>query len=248
MEHVLPDGCFELVINLLETPRRLFDRTDPRRATSFQGGWISGAHSEYIVIDTAPGASMIGAHFRPGGASAFFGTSAGEFKDQVVEMEALWGNGARAFRERLLDSRGPGAKFSCLDQFLSGLLRPALPSRARQQATTWAIDHFCRQPDVMTIGKVAEQLGLSHKHFTCRFREQVGITPKLFCRIRRFQQVLAQINSQQAVHWADVASACGYYDQSHLVNDFQAFAGLNPSAYRPLDRDHDSFVPVPERR
>ncbi len=50
-EHVLPEGTFELVIDLRDEPRRLFDRDNPRRDKIFQRGWVSGAHSQYIVID-----------------------------------------------------------------------------------------------------------------------------------------------------------------------------------------------------
>ena len=58
-EHVLPDGTFELIINLQEQPRKLFDREDAARYTSFRRGWLSGAHSEYLVIDALPASSMM---------------------------------------------------------------------------------------------------------------------------------------------------------------------------------------------
>jgi AraC-like DNA-binding protein len=82
---------------------------------------------------------------------------------------------------------------------------------------------------------------VSHKQFIEQFRREVGLTPKLFCRIRRFQEVLGLIHSQKTVNWADVACSCGYFDQAHFVNDFLAFAGLNPSAYldRRLEEDQN---------
>jgi len=60
-KHVLPDGTFELIIDLRETPRKLFDREDGSRYTSFRRGWLSGTHSEYLIIDTLPGFDQ--AHF-----------------------------------------------------------------------------------------------------------------------------------------------------------------------------------------
>jgi AraC-like DNA-binding protein len=89
---------------------------------------------------------------------------------------------------------------------------------------------------------------MSHKHFIQEFREQVGLSPKLFCRIRRFQKILEQINARERLSWAQIACDCGYYDQAHLVNDFQAFGGLNPSAYRGLHEDYASFVAMEESR
>src|SRR5438034_8906977 len=77
-QFVLPDGSFELIINLEDRPRSLFDRSDFRQHRLFRRGWISGAHKEYLVIDALPGSTMIGAHFKPGGAAAFLGFPADE--------------------------------------------------------------------------------------------------------------------------------------------------------------------------
>jgi len=247
-EHVLPDGAFELVINLREEPRKLFDRADSARYSSFRGGWLSGTHAQYIVIDALPGASMIGAHFKPGGAAPFLAPSAAEFQNQVVDMEAVWGTRVHPLRERLLAAPDPAAKFRHLEQFLASLLSVKRLDEKREAGMSWAIGQLSRQSGVQGIGGVAQRMNLSHKHFIAQFRDRVGLNPKLFCRIRRFQQVLAQINAQRAVNWAEVAYGCGYYDQSHLVNDFQAFAGLNPTAYRSLGSDHASFVPIAEGR
>jgi hypothetical protein len=90
-EHVLPDGTFELIINLQETPRKLFHRADSTEHDAFKRGWISGAHSKFLVIDALPRSSMIGVHFKPGGAAAFLGLPAGELAGQVVELDAVWG-------------------------------------------------------------------------------------------------------------------------------------------------------------
>ncbi len=89
---------------------------------------------------------------------------------------------------------------------------------------------------------------MSHKHFIAQFRRHVGLTPKLFCRIRRFQQVLTQVASRRTVEWADVAYSCGYYDQAHFVHDFQRFSGLNPSTYLSERPEYPNFVPVGEAR
>jgi AraC-like DNA-binding protein len=250
MERLLPDGTLELVINLLDGPRKLFDRHDPHRHTDFRRGWLSGTHSRYIEIDTMPGASMIGAHFKPGGARPFLGPSAAEFRDRVVELDAVWDAGAWEMRERLLAAPGPAAKFQCLEQFLLGLLRRSRRVQSdpmRQERIAWVVGKLSRQTDVRTIGATAETIGVSHKHLISQFQDQVGLTPKLFCRIRRFQEVLVRMNGRRVVPWAEVACACGFYDQSHLVNEFQAFAGLNPCAYRSVREDYASFVPMDGR-
>jgi AraC-like DNA-binding protein len=230
-EHVLPDGTFELLINLQETPRKLFDREDPTRHDSFKRAWFSGTHAGYLVIDALPCSSMMGAHFKPGGAAPFLGLPANELSDQVVELDALWAAQAGEWRERLLAATGPHAKFKVFEQLLLGRLHESRGEAAGGNGVTWALERFIRDPHLQNIRSVSKALGVSHKHFIEQFRRRVGMPPKLFCRIRRFQRVLGAIQSAGRVDWADVAYSCGYFDQAHFVNDFRKFAGVNPSRY-----------------
>jgi AraC-like DNA-binding protein len=245
-EHVLPDGTFELVIDLRDEPRKLFDRTNLTRYQAFRRGWLSGTHSEYLVIDALPNSSMIGAHFKPGGAAAFLGVPAHELNDKVIEVEAIWGGSARDLRERLLAAPRPEMKFRLLEDFLMGGFTRMNGAADRSPRVAWALHEFLQQPHVNRISAVADRLGVSHKHFIEEFRKHVGLTPKRFCRIQRFQRVLAQIQRQRTIAWADLACSCGYFDQAHFVNDFHAFAGLNPSVYLRHELDDPNFVPVPD--
>jgi AraC-like DNA-binding protein len=82
-----------------------------------------------------------------------------------------------------------------------------------------------------SIRKIQLDTGFSHTHFIQLFREQVGLTPKLFGRIRRFQMLLGRIDKGLPLNWADAATDCGYFDQAHLIHDFRAFAGVTPLEY-----------------
>ena len=230
-EHVLPDGTFELMINLESRPRKLFDRISPARHQSFRRGWISGAHKEYLVIDALQASTMIGAHFKPGGATALLGLPASELTGRVVELDALWGEGIWEWRDRLLATTGPQRKLALFEQLLTERLAQASPKPSKDRQVSWALTRLMRVPEVPSIRTLTQELGMSHKHFIQQFRGQVGLTPKLFCRIQRFQQVLVELQSGKTVNWADIACGCGYFDQAHFVNDFVAFAGINPSTY-----------------
>lgn len=246
-EHVLPDGTFELIIDLRAEPRRTFDR-ESGCATLFRNAWVSGTHSRYIVIDALPGSSMIGAHFKPGGAAAILGLPADELRDQVVELEGIWGRAGAELREQLLAARGPAAKFAILERALSARLMRHRGDTTQERRVFWARDRLIDRGDALRISDVADQLGISHKHFIDEFRRHVGLTPKLFCRIRRFQDVLARVSGRAPVSWAEVACACGYYDQAHFVHDFRAFSGLTPTRYASSNGlEHVNFVPIDGR-
>ncbi|MEN3338317.1 MAG: hypothetical protein V7647_1993 [Acidobacteriota bacterium] len=87
-------------------------------------------------------------------------------------------------------------------------------------------------------------VGLSERRFIDRFRTEVGLTPKLFCRVRRFQEVVRRVHRARAVNWSSVALSCGYFDQAHFINDFQAFSGLSPTTYLARKGDHQNHVPL----
>ena len=247
-ERVLPDGTFELIINLQDGARRTFDRRTGSE-TLFRDAWFSGAHSQYITIDALPGSSMIGVHFKPGGAAAILGCPAGELRDQVVELDAIWGAAAEELRDGLLSARGPGAKFAILERALFARLAASRCDTMQQRRVFWARDRFIAGADALRVSEVAGQLGVSHKHFIDEFRRHVGLTPKLFCRIRRFQDVLARVSRGAVLDWAGLACACGYFDQAHFVHDFRAFSGLTPTRYaRTSGIEHVNFVPVDDVR
>src|ERR1700689_4778581 len=106
-ERVLPTGEMQIVINLQEDRSWIYDREDTERCQTFRGPLLSGAHSQYQVIGTAEQASIIGVHFRPGGAFPFLRMPAGELRDTSVSLDTLWGAGATDLRDQLLGAATP---------------------------------------------------------------------------------------------------------------------------------------------
>jgi AraC-like DNA-binding protein len=94
------------------------------------------------------------------------------------------------------------------------------------------------------VSDVSGEIGLSPRRFIEVFKQQVGLTPKLFCRVRRFQRVLRRIYRREEVEWADLALSCGYFDQAHFIHDFKAFSGINPTAYVAAGGRHQNHVPI----
>jgi AraC-like DNA-binding protein len=89
-----------------------------------------------------------------------------------------------------------------------------------------------RHAGAVSIAGVCRSSGFTRQHLARRFEEYVGVPPKLFCRIVRFQSLLARVERMEGVDWSAVAIDSGYYDQAHLIGDFREFTGLPPQAYR----------------
>lgn len=191
---------------------------------------------------------MIGAHFKPGGAAAVLGFPAHELRDEVVELDAIWGLAAIDLREALLAARGPRSKFETLEHWLLQRLKSRKLDAREQARVFWARDRLLAA-EPPRIGELATELGISHRRFIDEFRSHVGLTPKRFGRIRRFQHVVAQVAARKSIDWADLAYTCGYFDQAHFAHEFRAFSGFRPSEYlRKAAGEYANFIPVDERR
>lgn len=83
----------------------------------------------------------------------------------------------------------------------------------------------------LRVESLADELRVSRQYLAAQFREQVGLSPKLFARITRFRRAAEEARSQQAVDWAALALDCGYFDQSHLIRDFHDFATTTPEQF-----------------
>ena len=225
-ERVLPTATSELVVALSD------DRVHPV---------ICGAHSESFVIDIASRPALIGVHFKPGTAVPFLKMPANELCNTRVFLDALWGGAAPELRERLLEARTWPARFHVLERALLAQLTG--PTR-RHPAVAFALSAIQAVPHARTIGQLTERIGLSSRRFIEVFSAEVGLTPKLFCRVHRFQQVLAMIERDEHIDWTDVALACGYYDQAHFIHDFRAFSGINPTAYVRVRGPQRNHIPL----
>ncbi|HET8840428.1 MAG TPA: helix-turn-helix domain-containing protein [Ktedonobacteraceae bacterium] len=227
-ERVLPTGTTELVIYLRDDALRLFDKKSYELSQSVTGPMICGAHSEPFIIDTAQKSDVLTVNFKPGGAFPFFGLPASELHNTCISLETLWGSVARDIHDQLREAETPFIKFRVLEKYLLDRL---LCSARRHPAAAFALKRFVQEP-WQPIADVTAQLGVSSKHFIHVFEREVGMTPKLFCRVQRFQRIIHHLKrDQHPVDWIEMALACGYYDQAHFIHDFQVFCGLNPTTY-----------------
>jgi AraC-like DNA-binding protein len=228
-ERLLPMATTEFVVDL---------RDEGRGATA---AIVAGPHSEYSVIDTSAEVSVVGVHFKPGGAFPFFGVPAGELHNLDVSLDTLWGARAMQLREQILAAPTPDAKFDVLERTLLQTARTFV----RHRAVTFALRELSAVSTARTIAEVTEAVGMSQRRFIDRFRNEVGMAPKLFARVQRFQEVVRAVHKLREVDWADVAAACGYFDQAHFIHDFKAFSGFTPSTYFALKSEHQNHVPLP---
>lgn len=227
-ERILPRGTFEIVFNLREDELRIYGPSDQDECRRFAGVVISGPYAGSFMSDTAEEAAILGVHFKPGGAFAVLGLPAGELTNTHVDLRTIWGPAATTLREQLCASSQPIDRFRLLEQTL---LERLFDRPDRHGAIRVGLDVLMRTHGRAKVRDIASAVDLSQRRFIEVFTAEVGLTPKLFGRVQRFQHAVALSRQVTKVDWAQLAVECGYFDQSHLIHEFLEFSGLSPVDY-----------------
>ena len=156
-------------------------------ASASRGGVVSGTYRRFFVIDTAEEASLLGVHFRPGGAFPFFAVPMNELVDTHVDLETLCDRWARELRDRLRAAPTPFAKFRVIERALRARLADQVTHHG---AVSFALDAF-RRSTPTNVRDLCKHIGVSQRRFIEVFKAEVGFAAKLFHRVQRFQQILA---------------------------------------------------------
>ena len=241
-ERVLPTGRAQIVISLARD--YLTDANHPTNPLEHTPPAILlGNYSRHQQIDAIDFTELIGVVFHPGGTVPFFSGNARLFTNCETSLEDLWGRASLNLRNELRELPTPEEKFALLEFVL--ITRLSLNKfRRRDPIIDYALTYLHASPGTTTIAELTRTTGLSPRRLSGRFNELVGISPKLYCRIQRFQQAVQQMHQGTDIDWAELALNCGYYDQSHFANDFRAFSGLSATAYSATSRIWANHIPL----
>lgn len=224
-DRILPSGESSLIINLHEDEIRNYGGADDEVVERLPGAVLVGAHSRYSVIDAQEQRAVMGVTFHPGGAWPFFDPAADELSNAHLSLRDLWGAAGASLRERLLAAPTPQAKLQLL---AASLLERAIRPMERRAEVAFALRRLTLAPHAHTIASLGAETGLSARRFTRLFSLEVGLTPKLYARIKRFEGVVRRLNGAER-DWSSLAQHCGYFDQSHLIRDCKALSGFTPT-------------------
>ena len=175
-----------------------------------------------------PGISGIaGIFFRPGAMQHFLRYPMIELSNKPIELEALMGNRFRVLCEQLIDIE-PAGKIRLLDEFFIKLMNTGTRSYGHANA---AVKIVLQHKGNLTVQQLSNEVGISRQLISRRFAEKIGISPKHFARIIRFNSLHRFLATQPKSRWVDVTYDFGYFDQSHFIKDFHEFMGLLPTEY-----------------
>ncbi len=240
IERFLPDGNVELVFTLKDEPQFVYDNDTLEKMQKCEGGWASGVRTKPISIPSGQDSKMFVVIFRKGMAYPFFPLPMDELRDSVVEADLIWGNTAGTFREKLMAAPDSESRFEVAEQFLLSLLHK---SHVDTGFVEYGVSKIIADPSGLSLDTLSNEIGYSRRHFIKKFKAGVGLSPKPYMRVLRFQKAIEEIETGE-IDWAGIALDCGYYDQSHFINDFRTFSGFTPSDYLARKNGNINYVPV----
>lgn len=219
-ERILPDGCVEIVLNFAARFQEINEHAERKIQPRH---FLVGQMTRPILIAPTGSVQLIGIRFHPGGTFPFFRLSMHQTTNRVIELGAICNDLERELVAAAGDTPSLRMKIEALERVLVRRARRCQHDSKLIEMTAKIV----RVAGKVAVDTLAADAGLSARQLRRRFLLEVGVGPKLLCRLLRFQQIFKAVDRGEA-EWADVAVDCGYYDQAHLINDFRQFAHETP--------------------
>jgi AraC-like DNA-binding protein len=219
----LPSRHVTLVISLERPIEMTGLGTSARRQ-----GLVGGLHTEPVLIRQDRVQSGIHVELDPLGVRALLGIPAAELSGCVVGLDELGLSELAVLPERLAETPSWQERFAILDQVLAARAADAV-APPPEVGEAW---RRLRGTDgQVRVSGLAEEIGWSRRHFTERFRDEIGLAPKQAARVLRFERAARLLRRGGRIDLAGLAAECGYYDQAHLSNEWRTLAGCSPGTW-----------------
>lgn len=234
--HVLPVPHIQLVFSFGDESFERRMNGPVVRSPGFAVTGYTTSTVEYLNRGRV-GVLMVG--LQPWGLRALLGGALPLVLDRNIELRELLG-GVDELDAALRDANSDDDRLRLVEVFLTRNLRaPAIDETIRS-----SVAMIGESRGNVSVQSLADHAGLSRRHFLRRFRDTVGIEPRLYSQLVRFQATFEVMDAGSgAPNWSEIALSAGYYDQSHFINAFRAFTGLSPAEYlRCLTRSESGLA------
>ncbi|MGQ0540550.1 MAG: AraC family transcriptional regulator [Blastocatellia bacterium] len=224
-ETVLPDGCPEIVFNLADRFQRL--HIDGRVETQ-PSAIVSGQLKRNILIRPTGRISLFGVRFHPSGAWPFLRSPMNELTDRIESYDSLPGLPARLTEEKISEANTFEERVSLFEaEFHESLSSIGDIDPIAESSAAMIVKCGGKIP----VRQLLDVFCISERRLERKFERSVGMSPKMFSRIVRFQNVVRYVEQSAEAAMIDAALSFGYYDQSHMIREFNEFSGKSPLSY-----------------
>lgn len=224
---IFPRGFIEIAFNLGEAIWK-----SAREAAFYSDPAVEllGQNIQPVSVKTAGRVKMLGIRFFPHTAVCFLDGEMKDFNNQIADLRDLFHERIRTLHERLIEAATLADGLALIESFLLKRLSITEGRLDKMALITQAVQDLTNNHSGKSIEYIAARYNISSRYLQKLFLQYIGVTPKIFAKINRFQQSLTLLNSKN-VSLTSVAYDCGYFDQSHFIKEFKLFSGTTPTTY-----------------
>lgn len=223
-ETIVADGYPELIIHF-GSP---FSEEDPDGLCQQQPPAVAcGQLTKPLVLHSSFDAGMIGIRFQPSGMSPFIKDSMNSLTDARVSAEELFPN-VDQLVEEIMASSNDAQRIAACNRYLLRTIKVDHDNISLRRA----LDRILQTGGNITVESLATLMGRSRRSLELAFQKAVGTSPKMYCRITRFRNLVDTAKESALFDsWVQIALDSGFFDQSHLIRDFRRFTGQSPTTF-----------------
>lgn len=242
IERVIPTGHVFLIFELDGMERNTYNSESLESEATFRKVWVSGLHHNHLSISAHDDSEMFVIQFKAFGAYPFLQVPMEQIADRVVHGDEFSNLQLLTMREQLFAAATSRDKFDVADEWLSANFDRSLSP----PQSIIDIVALLQSQLAAKLNEIVESFDGTQKHLIAQFKKYIGITPKQFQRVLRFNDVFVQMQGDQFLSWSDIAYRCGYSDQSHFIREFKNFSGFIPESFlsEEFDEDSPNFFPL----
>lgn len=213
VERVLPDGASRLLIVLHSS------------AASIQ---VAGARANPVLLTMSGHVHGLSVTLTPGATLGLFGIPANELAGLTVQWDEIATKAYRDVPEQLVAANDDATRVQQVLQVLQSLQAMQRPPDSSRQLLEYAARRLGPKMGDVSVRELAAELNLSERRVQQLFASHIGLAPSVWRRLQRLHGTLRLLRTAETHQWSEVALRAGYYDQSHLINEFRALCGLTP--------------------
>jgi AraC-like DNA-binding protein len=261
-ERHLPSREVAIVLNFA-APHRIIDRSNLKHSTDQRNAWIVALQHRHHICEAFGARDFMVIRFTPIGAQMLVGVPMDLLTDRILALEDVDSHFSRQLTDHAASTRDWAARFDIVETIIAARLASA-SSPPPSLLLSWRI--LQKSPTHVDLARLPQEFGCSRRHLIAQFHKYFGMAPKMIAKIGRFNLAVAAVHrmgrrdpltyaegkpyldcqaddsfhtaSPAKMRWADLALGCGYYDQSHFINEFKYFSGVSPLEFLQRTR-HD---------
>lgn len=225
IQRIVPNGLSDLIFYLSDKPESIKEKKSISDNTI-----ITGQLSEYYDIKITGKVSLFSVIFQPHGLSMFFDIPLNELLNQNVPLKYILKDGVGDVETKLHEAHSFTERIEIMELFLIERLQEC-KHKYHFNRIKDSISLINQNKGLVSIDKLANEACLSRKQYERTFSNLIGTSPKKFLKTIRFQNALNEKSKDKNINLTSLTYQCGYYDQSHMTNDFYKLSGLTPKQY-----------------